>query len=151
MLHQQYVVIGLYIVSPCHRNQYLLCPVWGHLYPWLSMEYGNLRYKNGDQYSIYQQGGTQWPSVLERWTGDRVVLGSRGRPWRYSVIPRTPDFPTEYQIRRNSNPAGLPVFAAIWGPDFRASTIILTHMFKQIKQIRITLMAMFIVDLYSPN
>ena len=67
----------------------------------------------------------------------------RGRPWWYSVIPSTPDFPTEYQIRRNSNPARLPVFAAIWGPDFRASTIILTHMFKQMKQIRITLMAMF--------
>ena len=67
----------------------------------------------------------------------------RGRPWRYSVIPSTPDFPTGYQIRRNSNPAGLPVFAAIWGPDFRASIIILTNMFKQIKQIRITLMTMF--------
>ena len=71
----------------------------------------------------------------------------RGRPWRYSVIPSTPDFPTEYQIRRNSNPAGLPVFDAIRGPDFRTSTIILTHMFKQIiKQIRITLMAMFKVN-----
>ena len=56
----------------------------------------------------------------------------RGRPWRYSVIPSTPDILTEYQIRRNSNPAGLTVFAAIWGPDLRASTIILTHMFKQI-------------------
>ena len=67
----------------------------------------------------------------------------RGRPWRYSVIPSPPDFPTEYQICRNSNPAGLPVFAAIWGPDFRASIIILTNMFKQIKQIRITLMTMF--------
>ena len=65
----------------------------------------------------------------------------RGRPWRYSVIPSTPDFPTEYQIRRNSNPAGLPVFIAIWGPDFRANTTILTHMFNQIKQIIITLMA----------
>ena len=52
----------------------------------------------------------------------------------------------EYQIRRNSNPAGLPVFAAVWGPDFRASTIILTHMFKQIKQIKITLIAMFKVN-----
>ena len=67
-----------------------------------------------------------------------VWVISRGRPWRYSVIPSSPDFPTEYQIRRNSNPAGLPVFAAIWGPDFRASIIILTNMFKQIKQIRIT-------------
>ena len=59
----------------------------------------------------------------------------RGRPWRYSVIPSTPDFPTEYQIRRHSNPAGLPTFAAIWGPDFRASIIRLTcpHVFKQIK------------------
>ena len=61
---------------------------------------------------------------------------SRGRPWRYSVIPSTPDFPTEYQIRLNSNPAGLPVIAANWGPGFRARTIILTHMFKQIKQSR---------------
>ena len=60
----------------------------------------------------------------------------RGRPWRYSVIPSTPDFPTEYQIRQNSNPAGLPVIAANWGPGFRARTIILTHMFKHIKQIR---------------
>ena len=64
------------------------------------------------------------------------VIGSRGRPWRYSVIPRTPDFPPEYQIRRHSNPAGLPTFAAIWGPDFRASIIRLTrpHVFKQIKK-----------------
>ena len=59
----------------------------------------------------------------------------RGRPWRYSVIQSTPDFPTEYQIRQNSNPAGLPVIVK-WGPGFRARTIILTHMFKQIKQIR---------------
>ena len=60
----------------------------------------------------------------------------RGRPWRYSVIPSTPDFTTEYQIRRHSNPAGLPTFAAIWGPDFRASIIRLTcpHVFKQIKK-----------------
>ncbi len=76
---------------------------------------------------------------------------NRGRPWRYSVIPSTPDFPTEYQIRRNSNPAGLPVFAPIWGPDLRASTIILTHMFKQIKQIIITLMAMFKINPASPK
>ena len=75
----------------------------------------------------------------------------RGRPWRYSVIPSTPDFPTEHQIRRNSNPAGLPVFAAILVPGFRPSTIILTHMFKQIKLIRITLMAMFKVHPGSPN
>ena len=68
-----------------------------------------------------------------------------------SVIPRTPDFQTEYQIRRNSNPAGIPVFAAIWGPDFRPSIIILTNMFKQIKQIRITLMTMFKVDPSPPN
>ena len=79
--------------------------------------------------------------VIISMMGHRVV--NRGRPWRYSVIPSTPDFPTEYQIRRNSNPAGLPVFAAIWGPDFRASIIILTNMFKQVKQIRITLMTMF--------
>ena len=58
----------------------------------------------------------------------RTTNISGGRPWRYSVFPSTPDFPTEYQIRRNSNPAGLPVFAAIWGTDFRAST--LTHMFR---------------------
>ena len=60
----------------------------------------------------------------------------RGRPWRYSVIPSTPDFTTEYQIRRHSNPAGLSTFAAIWGPDFRASIIRLTcpHVFKQIKK-----------------
>ena len=61
---------------------------------------------------------------------------TRGRPWRYSVIPSTPDFPTEYQIRRHSNPAGLPTFAAVSGPDFRASIIRLTcpHVFKQIKK-----------------
>ena len=70
----------------------------------------------------------------------------RGRPWRYSIIPSTPDFPMEYQIRRNSNPAGLPVFAAVWGPNFRASTIILTHMFNLIKQIKITLIAKFKVN-----
>ena len=75
----------------------------------------------------------------------------RGRPWRYSVIPSTPDFLTEYQIRRNSNPAGLPVFPAILVPGYRASTIILTHMFKQIKLIRITLMAMFKVHPGSPD
>ena len=75
----------------------------------------------------------------------------RGRPWRYSVIPRTPDFQTEYQISRNSNPAGIPVFATIWGPDFRPSIIILTNMFKQIKQIRITLKTMFKVDPSPPN
>ena len=64
-------------------------------------------------------------------------IRSRGRPWRYSVITNTPDFPTEYQIRRHSNPTGLPIFAAIWGPDFRASIIRLTcpHVFKQIKNI----------------
>ena len=63
----------------------------------------------------------------------------RGRPWRYSVIPSTPDFTTEYQIRRDSNPAGLPTFAAIWGPAFRASIIRLTcpHVFKQIKKIEL--------------
>ena len=73
---------------------------------------------------------------------------SRGRPWRYSVIPSTPDFPTEYQIRWHSNPAGLPTFAAIWGPDFRASIIRLTcpHVFKQINKNRITLMTMFKVN-----
>ena len=63
-------------------------------------------------------------------------MSIRGRPWRYSVIPNTPVFPTEYQIRRHSNLAGLPTFAAIWGPDFRASIIRLTcpHVFKQIKK-----------------
>ena len=71
-------------------------------------------------------------------SSDRTsLIVCRGRPWRYSVIPSTPDFPTEYQIRRHSNPAGLPTFAAIWGPDFRASIIGLTcpHVFKQIKNI----------------
>ena len=82
---------------------------------------------------------------------DHVCSFNRGRPWRYSVIPRTPDFQTEYQIRRNSTPAGIPVFAAIWGPDFRPSIIISTNMFKQIKQIRITLMTMFKVDPSPPN
>ena len=82
-----------------------------------------------------------------------IVLYTTGRPWRYSVIPSTPDFPTEYQIRRHSNPAGLPTFAAIWGPDFRASIITLTyqHMFKQIQQIIITLMTMFKVNRGPPN
>ena len=78
---------------------------------------------------------------------DHLNAENRGRPWRYSVIPSTPEIPEESQIRRNSNPAGLPVFAAIWGPDFRAGTIILTHMFKQIKQIRIA----FKVNPTSPN
>ena len=41
--------------------------------------------------------------------GSPLIIIIRGRPWRYSVIPSTPDFQTEYQIRRNSNPAGLPV------------------------------------------
>ena len=64
------------------------------------------------------------------------LIHTSGIPWRYSVIPSTPDFSTEYQIRRHSNPAGLPTFAAIWGPDFRASIIRLTHphVFKQIKK-----------------
>ena len=79
------------------------------------------------------------------------VIFFRGRPWRYSVIPRTPDFQTEYQIRRISNPAGIPVFATIVGPGFRASVIRLTDMFKQIKQIRITLMTMFKVYTSPPN
>ena len=72
----------------------------------------------------------------EVWCVNSTTSHDRGRPWRYSVIPSTPDFPTEYQIRLNSNPAGLPVIAANWGPGFRARTIILTHMFKQIKQSR---------------
>ena len=84
-------------------------------------------------------------------TGPSKEFVHRGRPWRYSVILSTTDFPTEYHIRRNSNPAELPVFATIWGPDFIAITIILTNMFKQIKQIRITLMAMFKVNPGSPN
>ena len=46
------------------------------------------------------------------------IIRIRGRPWRYSVIPSTPDFPTEYQIRRNSNPAGLPVFFRDFGTSF---------------------------------
>ena len=71
--------------------------------------------------------------ITESWANNDIT---RGRPWRYSVIPSTPDFPTEYQIRRHSNPAGLPTFAAIWGPDFRASIIRLTcpHVFIQIKK-----------------
>ena len=78
-------------------------------------------------------------SSLQAWNSVyhpcRLGTLSRGRPWRYSVIPSTPDFPTEYQIRRHSNPGGLPTFAAIWGPDFRASIIRLTcpQVFKQIK------------------
>ena len=63
----------------------------------------------------------------------------------YSVIPSTPDFPAEYQIHRHSNPARLPTFAAIWGP-----VLVLAP---QIKQIRITLMTMFKVNLApaTPN
>ena len=58
-------------------------------------------------------------------------------------------------FRRNtSNPVGLPTFAVIWGPEFRASIIRLTcpHVFKQIKN-RITLMTMFRikVDRGPPN
>ena len=90
-------------------------------------------------------------SHKSRWNSPDALRYTRGRPWHYSVIPRTPDFQTEYQIRRNSNPAGIPVFAAIWGPDFRPSNIILTNMFKQIKQIRITFMTMFKVDPSPPN
>ena len=29
-----------------------------------------------------------------------LQVNTRGRPWRYSVIPSTPDFQTEYQICR---------------------------------------------------
>ena len=83
----------------------------------------------------------------------KKLIPYRGRPWRYSVIPSTPDFPTEYQIRWHSNPAGLPTFAAIWGPDFRASIIRLTcpHVFKQINKNRITLMMMFKANRGPPN
>ena len=52
-------------------------------------------------------------------------------------MPSTPDFPTEYQIRWHSNPAGLPNFAAIWGPNVRVSII------RLLKQIGITFMTMF--------
>ena len=55
-----------------------------------------------------------------------MIPGVHGAPWWYSVIPSTQNFPTEYQIHRHGNPAGLPTFAAIWGPDFRASIIRLT-------------------------
>ena len=91
--------------------------------------------------------------LLAVYHGIHVCILFRGRPWRYSVIPSNPDFATECQTeyRRNSNPAGLTVFVAIWGPDFRAITTILTHMSKQMKQIRITLMAMFKVIASSPN
>ena len=63
--------------------------------------------------------------VFSDWLCCGLIIS--GRPWRYSVIPSSLDFPTEYQIRRNSYPAGLPVFAAISGPDFRASIIIDQH------------------------
>ena len=74
--------------------------------------------------------------------------GSTLAVFRY---PEHPRFSDGYQIRRNSNPAGLPVFTAIWGPGFRASIIILAHMLQQIKQIRITLMTMFKVNNSPPN
>ena len=64
-----------------------------------------------------------------------------------SVLNRMPS----RNPRKQHTVAGLPIFAAIWGPDFRARKLILTHMFKQIKQIRITLMAMFKVNPGSPN
>ena len=89
--------------------------------------------------------------IQELVQGIYVKIISRGRPWRYSVIPSTPDFQTEYHIRRNSNPAGLPVFTAIWGPGFMASIITLAHMLKQIKQITFTLMTMFKVNTSPPN
>ena len=92
-------------------------------------------------YMLYFCESFQDAAILH--CSETFMLAFRGRHWLYSIIPSTPDFPTEYPIRRNSNPAGLPVFAAIWGPGLRTSTIILPHMFKQIKQIRITLMAMF--------
>ena len=47
--------------------------------------------------------------------------------------------------------AGLPVFAAMWGPDFMVNIIILTNMFKQIKQVRITLTTMVKVNPSLPN
>ena len=79
-----------------------------------------------------------------------LCVSIRGLPWRYSVIPSTPDFQTEYQIRPNRNPAGLPVFAAYFcrdlGSDFRDNLITLTRLFKQAKQIRIPFMAMFKVN-----
>ena len=31
-----------------------------------------------------------------------LQVNTRGRPWRYSVIPSTPDFQTEYQICRST-------------------------------------------------
>ena len=49
--------------------------------------------------------------------GNHLVYIYRGLPWRYSVIPSTPDFQTEYQIRPNRNPAGLLVFAAYFCRD----------------------------------
>ena len=95
-------------------------------------------------YLLLQGMDTQWPASGRSWLSQTMQY--RGRPWRYSVIPSTPDFPTEYQIRQHSNPAGLPTFAAIWGPDFRASIIRLTcpHVFKRIT--KITLMTMFKVN-----
>ena len=60
-------------------------------------------------------------------------------------------------FRRNTRFAGTVIrpgyqfFSAIWGPDFRASITIVTNMFKQIKQIRITLMTMFKVDPSPPK
>ena len=55
-------------------------------------------------------------------------------------------------FRRNTRYAGTVIcpdyqfLPRFWGPGFRASIIILTNMFKQMKQIRITLMTMFKVD-----
>ena len=79
-----------------------------------------------------------------------IIQGLTLAVFRY---PEHPRFSDGYQICRNSNPAGLPTFVAFLGPDFRAGIIRLTcpHMFKQIKQIRITLMTMFKVNRGPPN
>ena len=91
------------------------------------------------------------PPELDNWVYNRFVIVPlcsllilcmfrfiwiffRGWPWRYSVIPSTPDFLTEYQIRRHSNPAGLPTLPWSGDPDLGlASFDWPAHMFKQIQ------------------
>ena len=86
---------------------------------------------------LQREGGSQCKDPKGMTSFTFSIQGSTVALFRY---PEHPDFPTEYQIRRNSNPVGLPIFASILVPDFRPSTIVLTDMFKQIKQTRVTLM-----------